>query len=336
MKKALNRLILALIILAAAVPAARAQIDFSRLISGAQKAIQAFTLSDEQINAYVHEYIQHSDSTNKVLPETSPYVIRLRALTKGLSDVEGTPLNFKVYEATEVNAFACADGSVRVYSALMDAMDDDELLGVIGHEIGHVAHRDSRKAFQTALMTSALKDGIASRGGVMAQLTDSQLGQLGEALVNARYSQKQENNADDYGYDFLKKHGKNPAAMAASFKKLKQLEGTSSTGSNMINQLFSSHPQLEKRIERMEKKCKKDGYDLTTLAGKTQADYNKTSTASATNSDKTSSKTSKSTKSDKSSKSGKTSKSSKSSKSSKNAKSSKSTKSSKNSKKAKK
>lgn len=251
MKKIIKTLVIAYAILTSSVPAVWAQIDFSRLISGAQKAVQAFTLSDEQINAYVHEYIQHSDSTNKVLPETSPYVIRLRSLTQSLTDVEGTPLNFKVYEATEVNAFACADGSVRVYSALMDAMDDNELLGVIGHEIGHVAHRDSRKAFQTALMTSALKDGIASRGGVVAQLTDSQLGQLGEALVNARYSQKQENNADDYGYDFLKKHGKNPAAMAASFKKLKQLEGTTSTGINMVNQLFSSHPQLEKRIKRM-------------------------------------------------------------------------------------
>ncbi len=326
MKKAIRTVFIAIAILASSVPAVRAQIDFSRLISGAQKAVQAFTLSDEQINAYVHEYIEHSDSTNKVLPETSPYVIRLRTLTQGLTDVEGTPLNFKVYEAAEVNAFACADGSVRVYSALMDAMDDDELLGVIGHEMGHVAHRDSRKAFQTALMTSALKDGIASRGGVVAQLTDSQLGQLGEALVNARYSQKQENNADDYGYEFLKKHGKNPAAMAASFKKLKQLEGASSAGSNMINQLFSSHPQLEKRIERMEKKCKKDGYDLTKLAGKTQADYNKAQTTSSSKN----SKSAKSSKSTKSSKSGKTTKASKSTKSSK------STKTTKNSKKTKK
>ena len=328
MKKIIKTLVIAYAILTSSVPAVWAQIDFSRLISGAQKAVQAFTLSDEQINAYVHEYIQHSDSTNKVLPETSPYVIRLRSLTQSLTDVEGTPLNFKVYEATEVNAFACADGSVRVYSAFMDAMDDNELLGVIGHEIGHVAHRDSRKAFQTALMTSALKDGIASRGGVVAQLTDSQLGQLGEALVNALYSQKQENNADDYGYDFLKKHGKNPAAMAASFKKLKQLEGTTSTGINMVNQLFSSHPQLEKRIKRMEKKCKKDGYDLTALAGKTQADYNKTTTVSTFPNDK-SSKTSKSTKSGKSGKSSKTSKTSKSTKSSKSSKTSKNRKTSK-------
>ena len=53
------------------------------------------------------------------------------------SDVDGIPLNFKVYDVIDVNAFACPDGSVRVFSSLMDIMDDDELLGVIGHEIGH-------------------------------------------------------------------------------------------------------------------------------------------------------------------------------------------------------
>ena len=37
---------------------------------------------------------------------------------------------------THLNAFACADGSVRVFSSLMDIMTDEELLGVIGHEVG--------------------------------------------------------------------------------------------------------------------------------------------------------------------------------------------------------
>lgn len=87
-------------------------------------------------------------------------------------------------------------------------MSDEELLGVIGHEIGHVAHRDSKKGIRTALLTSALKDGISSRGGKAAALSESQLGDLSEALINARYSQKQECNADDYGYEFLKNAGK--------------------------------------------------------------------------------------------------------------------------------
>ena len=167
----------------------------------------------------------------------------------------------------DVNAFACADGSVRVFSSLMDIMSDEELLGVIGHEIGHVAHKDSKKSFRTALLTSALKDGVASTSGKAAALTESQLGSLGEALINANYSQKQERDADDYGYEFLKSHGKNPASMAMSFKKLKQLQDEAGANKNSkLNQLFSTHPDLDTRIKRMEERATKEGYSLTPAA----------------------------------------------------------------------
>ena len=43
-------------------------------------------------------------------------------------------------------------------------------------------------------------------------------------MLNATYSQKQESQADAYGYDFLKENGKNPWAIALSFEKLKKLE----------------------------------------------------------------------------------------------------------------
>ena len=76
-------------------------------------------------------------------------------------------------------------------------------------------------------------------------MTDSQLGDLTEALVNARYSQKQEYAADDYGYEFLKKAGKNPWDMVLSFQKLKTLqEQRGGQSSSKLNQLFSTHPDL--------------------------------------------------------------------------------------------
>ena len=188
--------------------------------------------------------------------------VRLKKLTEGLTEVEGMPLNFKVYYVIDVNAFACADGSVRVFSSLMDIMTDEELLGVIGHEVGHVAHKDSKNGFRTALLTSALKDGISSQGGKAAALTDSQLGDLGEALVNATYSQKQERAADDYGYEFLKKAGKNPWAMALSFQKLKKLqEEAGAKKSSKLNQLFSTHPDLDARIQRMEERATSEGIE---------------------------------------------------------------------------
>ena len=241
---------------------AEAQFNIKKAAGSLGKVAKAATLSDEDMVQYVKEYIDWMDSHNPVLPAEDPYVQRLAKLTEGLTDVEGLPLNFKVYNVVDVNAFACADGSIRVFAALMDIMSDDELLGVIGHEVGHVAHKDSKKAFRTALLTSALKDGIASTGGKAAALTDSQLGSLSEALVTAKHSQKQEREADDYGYEFLKSHGKNPRAMAMAFRKLKQLQDEAGqTKTSKINQLFSSHPDLESRIERMDKRADDEGLE---------------------------------------------------------------------------
>ena len=236
------------------------QIDQTRLLSGTTKIIQAYTITDAQMAAYVKDYIAQTDAANKVCSESNAYTKRLRKLTAGLTEANGIPLNFKVYNTRDVNAFACPDGSIRVYSGLMDIMTDDEVLGVIGHEIGHIANRDSKDAFKNSLLTSALKDGIASTGSTAALLTDSELGALGESFLNANYSQKQEYAADEYGYEFLKKHNTNPYAMVLSFKKLQQLQGASTSSSNIINQLFSTHPELDKRIDRMEKRAKKDGY----------------------------------------------------------------------------
>lgn len=238
-----------------------AQFNLKKAVGGAAKAVKAATLTDADVQNYVKEYIDWMDKHNQVCPDDNPYAIRLKRLTSGLTNVEGIPLNFKVYYVIDVNAFACADGSVRVFSSLMDIMTDEELLGVIGHEIGHVAHKDSKNAFRTALLTSALKDGVSSTNGKAAALSDSQLGDLGEALLNATYSQQQESNADAYGYEFLKKNNKNPWAIALSFEKLKKLEEDAGyKKDSKWKRMFSSHPDLDKRIKTMSERAQKDGF----------------------------------------------------------------------------
>lgn len=251
------KLLLLLITLAVTLPAS-AQFNLKKAISGGAKAVKALTLTDAQMAAYVKESVDWMDKHNPVLPENDPYTVRLRKLTAGITDADGIPLNFKVYNVVDVNAFACPDGSVRVFAALMDMMSDDELLGVIGHEIGHVLKHHSKNAFKTSLLTDALKDGISSAGGVAAALSDSQLGTLTQSLINAKYSQKQENEADDCGYDFLVSKGKNPWGMVMAFEKLQTMEGNQK--SSYITKMFSSHPETKARIEKMTKRCEKDNY----------------------------------------------------------------------------
>lgn len=236
------------------------QMNYNGLIAGATQALQGLSVSDSEVQAYVHQYVTQMDAKSQIAPPGSTYAKRLARLTQGLNSVDGVPLNFKVYMTPDINAFACADGSVRVYSGLMDRMNDDEVLGVIGHEIGHVAHKDTKNAFKSALLTSALRSSVSSFGGTIGALTDSQLGDITESLVNSKYSQKQEQNADDYGYDFLKSHGKNPWAMAMAFEKLQELEQAGGVQTNAVNQLFSSHPAIASRINRMKQRAIRDGY----------------------------------------------------------------------------
>lgn len=248
---------LAAAICIAFAPAANAQFNLSKAVGAAKKLGQAITLSDAQMAAYAKESIDYMDRENKIAAEDSEYTKRLRRLTAGLTQVEGIPLNFKVYEVTDVNAFACPDGSVRVFSSLMDIMNDDELLGIIGHEVGHVALHHSKNAFKQELLTGALKDAVAASGGKAAALTESQLGSLATSLAGAKYSQKQENQADDYGYQFLKDHGKNPWGMVMSFEKLQDMEGGKKA--SYIAKMFSSHPETAARIKRLSERATKEG-----------------------------------------------------------------------------
>lgn len=258
MKRAILRLCAVAILLGAGITAS-AQFNLGKVISSGTKIVSAATLTDEQMADYVRESVDWMDRNNPVLPEDDPYTVRLRNLTAGITDADGIPLNFKVYNVVDVNAFACPDGSVRVFAALMDLMSDDELLGVIGHEIGHVLRHHSKNAFRTQLLSDALKDAVAATGSRAAALTESQLGTLTQGLINARYSQKQEKEADDCGYEFLVAKGKNPWGMVMAFEKLQSLEGEQGQ-STYIQKMFSSHPETQDRIERMSRRCERDHY----------------------------------------------------------------------------
>ena len=64
-------------------------IDQTRAASGITKVIQAVTITDEQMVAYVSEYITQTDASYSICSESSSYTKRLRKLTNGLTDANG-------------------------------------------------------------------------------------------------------------------------------------------------------------------------------------------------------------------------------------------------------
>ncbi len=206
-------------------------------------AVKAITLNDEAVQEMAVQASQHADSSNSVAPQSNPYAQRLARLTNAHLQQDAMRFNFKVYLAPEVNAFAMADGTIRIYSGLMDMMDDGELLFVIGHEMGHVVNDHIRKKMRLAYAARAVRKGAASLRNEVGLIAGSQIGGFVERLLNARFSQQEEREADDYGLLYMQQTSHNPQSAVAALEKLATL------GNN--HSFLSSHPAPGKRAERL-------------------------------------------------------------------------------------
>jgi putative metalloprotease len=240
------------------ISTAQAQINFGeRALGAVQKGMTGLTFSDTDAAALSKPAVDKMDAENKVAGPTDPYAIRLARIFGKYTKGEFYTLNYKVYLTKDINAFATADGSVRVFSGLMDVMDDNELLAVIGHEIGHVNNHDSRDAMKALYQKEALIDAAASQSNKVAAITDSQLAKIGSALIDSKHSRKQESEADLFAYDFMKKNGYNVNAEESAFRILaKMSEGAQSS---FIDQMMSSHPDSNQRADDAKARAEKDG-----------------------------------------------------------------------------
>lgn len=233
-----------------------AQFNLNKAIGSASKGLKALSFSNEDAKNLSKEGVAWMDKNNKVAGPKDPYTVRLNKLFDKHKNQDGLPLNYKVYLVTDINAFACADGSVRVFSSLMDIMTDDELLAIIGHEIGHVKNEDTKDAMKSAYMKAALMEGASSASGTVQKLNESQLGEFANSFLDATHSKKQESEADSYAYDFMKKNGYNVVGAYTAFKKFSLL---SSSKASKFEKMMSSHPDSDKRAEAVKKKAEKDG-----------------------------------------------------------------------------
>ncbi len=220
--------------------------SIGNLIETGSDAVKVVTLSDSDVKKLASDASKQSDKLNRVAPSASPYAKRLAKLTKGMKTADGLELDIKVYLVKDVNAFAMANGTIRIFAGLMEKMTDDEVRYVIGHEIGHVNLGHSKKALQTAYATSTVRKAGAASGNALVTLSDSALGDLTEKLVNAQFSQSQENEADQYALKFMKTNAYEPKAAVSALRKLEKMFGNNKS-------MLSSHPAPGDRADALEK-----------------------------------------------------------------------------------
>ncbi|WP_228850632.1 M48 family metalloprotease [Aegicerativicinus sediminis] len=161
-----------------------------------------------------------------------------------------TPYRYEFHllrDPETVNAFALPGGQVFITYGLFKQLEtEDQLAGVLGHEIGHVLGRHSAERVAETQFWQTVSTGAqvgADMGNVVAGIGQTTL------LKNGRGDELE---SDDLGIKFMMKAGYNPEQMIQVMEVLKR-----AAGPNRVPEFQSTHPDPDNRIERIRESIEK-------------------------------------------------------------------------------
>ena len=166
---------------------------------------------------------------------------------------------FHVVDMNEPNAFALPGGYVYVTRGLLALVNtEDELAGVVGHEIGHVAARHTVQRVSRqgpfALITNLVSGVTGFFVPIVGDIVGG-VGNLAQSLVFSPYSRSQESQADEVGQEMAAKAGWNPVGLATFLDTLGREETLLSDGPRKPS-FFDSHPATPDRVKHTTKHAK--------------------------------------------------------------------------------
>ncbi len=182
---------------------------------------------------------------------------RLQAYVKAVGDklvqnsiARETPYKYDFHllaDEQTINAFALPGGQCFITYALFSQLDESQLAGVLGHEIGHVVGRHSAERiadsnfWKTATMGATV--GVGDIGGLVGGIGQNTL------LTNGR---DDELESDELGVLLMIQSGYDPYQMIEVMKILK-----AAAGPNRVPEFQSTHPDPENRIEKIKEAIQK-------------------------------------------------------------------------------
>ena len=211
---------------------------------------------------------QNAEEVNAKLPIIGDAVVADYVQRLGLAMAQTTPRadldwRFFVVDSKEVNAFALPGGFIYVNRGLIErAQQLDELAGAIGHEIGHVVRRHSVQQMEKGTKANVAV-GLTC---TLTRLCESDVAraaiQVGGAALFARYSRRDEAEADSEAVVNVMKVGIDPHGIPVLFERLLEERRTSPA---RIEAFFASHPLEEDRIRATQQEI--EALDPATLRG---------------------------------------------------------------------
>lgn len=160
--------------------------------------------------------------------------------------------NYKVLYIPDptINALALPGDRIIIYDGLVaQAESENELMMVMGHELGHFANRDHLRGLGRGILMQIALSSIFGDSGILGSTISSAI----ESISTAQYSQNQERQADDFGLSLLQATYGQVAGATDFFARM-----ASKSGRELA--FLASHPSPKNRVVRLQNLIEKRGF----------------------------------------------------------------------------
>jgi predicted Zn-dependent protease len=178
----------------------------------------------------------------------------LDRLEEKLPEENAQKRNYRLIYAQEdtVNALALPGDAIVVYRGLVDQLDsENELMMILGHELGHFAHRDHLRGIGRGLALQLIVSIFTGDSNSLANIAVA----IASDLNKAKFSRTQEEKADKFALELLIAHYGHAAGATDFFQRLAQQP-------NLNLALLSSHPQPGNRAIKLQQTIATRGYPI--------------------------------------------------------------------------
>ncbi|HKT12045.1 MAG TPA: M48 family metallopeptidase [Terriglobia bacterium] len=220
---------------------------------GSRRVAHRSMISEQKEIAIGKRYATEIDRSARIIkdPVINEYVNRVAQNVARNSDLK-IPLTVKVLDDPSINAFALPGGFLYVNSGLLQAAnEEDQVAGVVAHEIAHVAARHwASQMTKATILQYAMIPLMFTPMSFPVYIGLSEGLNMGIPLAFLKFSRNDEAEADYLGIQYMYKAGYDPNAYVAFFGKIVQ-EARSNPGS--VPSIFTDHPPTPERIIQAEK-----------------------------------------------------------------------------------
>lgn len=152
-------------------------------------------------------------------------------------------------DSQRINAFALPGGQIFITAALYNQLEnEDQLAGVLGHEVGHVVCKHSNEQMSKSGLLKSIGTGIGVAVGGESMMAGQQVSAMLNQVMSTKYGRDDEYESDRIGALLMHHAGYNPREILGVLRILKR-----AAGGARQPEMLSTHPHPENRIEEIEK-----------------------------------------------------------------------------------